>query len=129
LDVKETARRFKSGRRNESRPTIGGVADEPERVQPWLLPGLQRIRRWQSGHTSGYGARHLTLGQTPDGRWIVEDTDVRRGSYAYRSRERAERELAELMWSGDWREVPAVIDAHGQAVGWVRRGGTWTRDE
>ncbi len=104
------------------------MADDGEKVDPWLLTGLRRLRRWQSGHTAGFGARHLTLGQMADGRWLVEDTDIRRGSHAYRSRERAERELAERMWDGDWSEVPAVIDAHNQAEGWVRRGNTWMRD-
>jgi len=107
------------------------VADEPERVEPWLLPGLQRVRRWQSGHTSGYGARHLTLGHMADGRWLVEDTDVARGSHAYTRRDDAERQLTELMWDGDWQEVPAVLDARGQPVGggWTRSGNTWIRDK
>lgn len=110
-----------------SRPTLGGVTDDGEKVQPWLLPGLRRLRRWQHGHSSGFGSRHITLGRMADGRWLVEDTDVRRGSHAYRSRERAEQAATELMWDGDWQEVPAVIDAHGLADGWVRRGGTWMR--
>lgn len=102
-----------------------------EKVEPWLLTGLQRLRRWQLGHTSGFGARHLTLGRMADGRWLVEDTDVRRGSHAYRSRERAERQLAELMWDGEWQEVPAVLNAQGQPVGggWTRSGNTWIRDQ
>ncbi|WP_433460684.1 hypothetical protein [Micromonospora sp. CA-248212] len=105
------------------------MADDGERVDPWLLTGLRRLRRWQHGHTAGYGARHLTLGQMGDGRWLVEDSDTARESRAYLSRERAERQLAELMWDGDWQEVPAVIDARGSADGWVRRGGAWMRDD
>lgn len=98
---------------------------------PWLLTGLQRVRRWQLGHGGGFGSRHVTLGRMADGRWLAEDSDTARGSYAYRTRERAERQLAELMWDGKWQEVPASLDANGRAVGggWTRRGNTWMRDE
>jgi len=105
------------------------VAGDGEKIQPWLLPGLQRLRRWQHGRTSGAGSRHVTLGRTADGRWLAEDSDVARGSRAYRSRERAEHALTELMWDGDWQEVPAVLDHNGRAEGWVRRGGAWMRAE
>ncbi|MCG5464244.1 hypothetical protein MED01_002409 [Micromonospora sp. MED01] len=105
------------------------MTDDGEQVQPWLLTGLRRLRRWQQGHTSGSDSRHVTLGLMGDGRWLVEHTDIRVGSYAYRSRERAEQEAAKHMRDGDWHEVPAVLDANGQAEGWVRRGNTWMRDE
>ncbi len=104
------------------------MADDGERVDPWLLTGLQRLRRWQYGHSSGFGSRHVILGRMADGRWLAEDSDTARGSHAYRSKERAERQLAELMWDGQWAEVPAVIDANGRAEGWTRRGNTWMRD-
>ncbi len=105
------------------------MAGDGEKVEPWLLPGLQRVRRWQSGHTAGSDSRHITLGHTPDGRWVVEHTDIRVGSHAYRTRERAEQALTELMWDGDWHEVPAVIGANGKAEGWTRRGNLWARDK
>lgn len=106
------------------------MADDGEQVDAWLLPGLQRLRRWQCGHTAGYGSRHVTLGRMVDGRWLVEDSDIRVGSRAYRSRERAERQLTELMWDGEWTEVPAVLDGTGRPVdrGWIRRGNTWMRE-
>ncbi|MEV0214309.1 hypothetical protein [Micromonospora sp. NPDC050695] len=103
------------------------MTDDGEVVVPWRLTGLQRVRRWQFGHSSGFGSRHVTLGHTADGRWLAEDSDTARGSRAYRTRERAERALAELMWDGEWHEAPAVLDANGQADGWVRCGGTWVR--
>lgn len=107
------------------------MADDGEKVEPWLLTGLQRLRRWQYGHSAGFGSRHLTLGQMADGSWLAEDSDTARGSHAYRTRERAERELTALMWDGQWTEVPAVLNAQGQPVGggWIRRGNTWMRDE
>lgn len=106
------------------------MTDDGERVDAWLLPGLQRIRRWQSGHASHYAAHTVTLGALPDGRWVAEDSNVQSGSRAYRSREAAELRLTELMWEGSWREVPAAYDAFGKPVGggWVGRGGAWVRE-
>lgn len=73
----------------------------------------------------------MTLGELPDRRWVVEHSDVKIGSRAYRSPERAEQAATELMWQGDWVEVPAAYGANGQPVGegWVRRGGGWVRSE
>ncbi|MEV5211314.1 hypothetical protein AB0K35_27960 [Micromonospora sp. NPDC053740] len=105
------------------------MAGDGDQVQPWLLSGLRRVRRWQHGHTSGSDSRHVTLGLMADGRWLVEHTDIRVGSHAYRSRERAEQEAANHMRACDWQEVPAALDANGHAEGWVRRGNTWMRDE
>lgn len=100
-------------------------------MQPWELGGLRRVRRWRRGHISHWECRHVALGQLPDGRWVVEHTDVKVGARAYQSPERAERAVTELMWQGDWVEVPAVYRANGQPAGegWVRRGGTWVRSE
>ncbi|MEU7978262.1 hypothetical protein AB0B63_06990 [Micromonospora sp. NPDC049081] len=102
-----------------------------EPVQPWLLPGLQRVARWQRGHTGHHAAAHVTLGQAGDGRWIAEHTDLNVGSYAHPTREQAERQITEWMWHGQWVEVPATYQADGtpHGHGWVRHGSQWVRDE
>lgn len=106
------------------------MADDGERVQPWQMPGLRRIRRWQSGHASHHAARHVTLAALPDGRWLAEDSDVKQGSRVHRTRSGAEQRLTELMWDGDWQEVPAAYDSAGRPLdgGWVRLGSGWVRD-
>ncbi|WP_328344767.1 hypothetical protein [Micromonospora sp. NBC_00421] len=100
-----------------------------KRVQPWNLPGLQRVRRWQQGHTGHHAARHVALGELPDGRWIAEHADLTIGSYTHPTREAAEQQLTEWMWDGEWHEVPAAYKADGQPYGdgWVRRGSQWVR--
>ncbi len=101
-----------------------------EPVQPWLLPGLHRVGRWQRGHVGHHATRHVTLGVLPDGRWVAEHTDLTVGSYAHPTREAAERQATEWMWEGEWHEVPAAYGADGQphGEGWIRRGSQWIRD-
>lgn len=105
------------------------VGDDGEQVQPWLLSGLRRVRRWQRGHAAHYAVDYVTLGELPDGRWIAEHSDVKVQSRVYRSRPAAERRITELMWNGRWEEVPAEYDAAGKPVGdgWVRLGSAWVQ--
>lgn len=101
-----------------------------ERIEVWNAEGFRRVQRWQSGHLSHWQCRHVTLGVLPDGRWVVDHTDVRIGARAYPSEARARQAVAELMARGGWSEVPAEFGADGQPTtsGWVRRGGTWFRE-
>ncbi|MFI1194096.1 hypothetical protein ACH4T9_12675 [Micromonospora sp. NPDC020750] len=105
------------------------AGEEGERVEPWLLHGIRRHRRWQHGHTAHWASRHVTLGQLADGRWLVEHTDVTIGSRAYRSQERAQQEIGRLTADGEWTEVPAAYGADGKPIGegWQRSGGNWVR--
>ncbi|MEU0078582.1 hypothetical protein ABZY58_11850 [Micromonospora tulbaghiae] len=103
--------------------------DDGERVQPWLVQGLRRLQRWRRGHEQTHAAREVTLGRMPDGRWLVEVSDVRVPSLAYRTEEDARRRVTALTASGGWTEIPAVYDASARPVGegWQRRGGQWYR--
>lgn len=107
------------------------MGDDGEPIQVWLIPGHQRVQRWQSGHTSHHASRHVTVGVLPDGRWYADSTAPTIGARAYPSeavaREAADRLMAEH--GGDWVEVPANLDANNKPTepGWVRRGGDWVR--
>jgi hypothetical protein len=50
---------------------------------------------------------------------------------AHRDQAGAERRLVELMWEGEWVEVPAAYDSAGQPLdgGWRRAGGGWVRED
>lgn len=104
--------------------------DDGEQVQPWLVPGLRRIQRWRHGHITHHAMREVTLGRMPDGRWLVEHSDVKVGSYAYRSEQRARQRIAALTVGEGWLEAPAEYDAAGTPTsgGWRRAGGGWVRD-
>lgn len=105
------------------------MSDDGERVLPWLIGPIRRIQRWQYGHTSHWGSRHVTLGRLPDGRWMVEHSDVKIGARAYHDEQRARHAAGRLTARDGWREVPAAFDGSGQPTepGWYRSGGTWLR--
>lgn len=104
--------------------------DDGEQVLPWQVQGLRRLQRWRHGHVSHHALREVTLGRMPDGRWLVEHSDVRVPSLAYRGEQRARQRVAELTAGDGWVEVPAELDAAGNPTsgGWRRAGGTWLRD-
>lgn len=105
------------------------MVDEGERVEPWLLDGLRRVRRWRYGYIFHRQCRHVTLAVLADGRWLVESTDRQVGPRAYRTERRARDVAAQLVSSEGWVEVPAQYDAYGKPLGdgWRRLGGEWVR--
>lgn len=107
------------------------MAGDGEQVQPWLLGPVRRVQRWQFGSTTHWQSRHVTLGQLADGRWLVEHSDVRVDSRAYRREQRARQVAAELTAGDGWREVPAEFGGDGNPTspGWYRSGGAWLRGD
>ncbi|MFG3710869.1 hypothetical protein [Micromonospora sp. NPDC047730] len=98
-----------------------------ELIRVWEHPGARRIRRWQSGHTSGSDCLYLAVGRLPNGWWFAE-----RGSYARAyPREEVAFEVAERLREvrDDWREVPAEIGADLNPPGWRLSGQTWFRTD
>lgn len=104
--------------------------DDGEQVLPWQVEGLRRLQRWRHGHIAHHALREVTLGRLPDRRWLVEHSDVRVPSLAYRGEDAARRRVADLTRGEGWVEVPAELDANGNPTSgkWRRSGGTWLRD-
>lgn len=75
--------------------------------------------------------RHVTLGRMPDGRWLVEHSDVRVPSLAYWDEQRARQRVADLTAGDRWVEVPVRFGPGHEPTdpGWRRAGGTWVRDD
>jgi hypothetical protein len=103
--------------------------EDGDPIQVWRTPGHQRVRRWQSGHTSHHASRHVTVGTLPDGRWYADHTETTIGARAYPTEGEAQRAADALMTGGEWRPVPANFGADGQPIepGWVRYGNEWRR--
>lgn len=102
-----------------------------ERIEVWNATGFRRVQRWQTGHLSHWQCRHVTVGTLPDGRWVVDHTNTHIGARAYPTEARARQVADQMMAGGEWHEVPAEMDATGQPTtpGWVRRGGSWFREQ
>lgn len=109
---------------------MDAAADGGEQVEPWLLHQQRRVQRWQRGHVTHWACQYVTLAELPDGRWLVDHSDVKVGCRAYHSEARARQVVAEHTAGDGWREVPAAYNPDTTPVGdgWVRRGGTWWRD-
>ena len=104
-----------------------------ERINLVYEFGLRRHRRWRTGTLNGASERKISLGETADGRWWVNDTKDSRGARLCRD-ERDAYDVADYLMarSGQtWTRVPAEFDGWGNPVepGWCVSGQRWYRTD